>query len=556
MTSEDSWKQKYLDELEDAERREKLWEGRVNALERMLVRTSLASEGQDIKLDQSLTELRRLLRNSEPDTDELHALQEQIDRRISYLDERRDRTVGEIRTALQKLLGIVSGYPQFRQHKSGLRALEKSIGEPLALRDALPDWLHELCELLHKHAEQSADPGQRSTNGVLGRLLGRKKEVDDPGQENAVGDSLDVGAPVPEVWETASGDQRLRIARRVGELLGQLRKQVVLEPDADERARHLQDDLLRNDDWEQLRDGLNGVADLVIAALTRSQREFEGFLRRLDERLQSLQHHFAEQQSAQSGRQSASEELEKDIREELDAFGNRVDATNDMDELKASVASHLSSVSGAIDLYRQREAEREALLTRQLEAMQEKLALVEAHSEQMSKQLVQERSRALTDLLTELPNREAWEERLQLEYNRWSRYGHPLSLSVLDIDFFKRVNDSYGHKAGDRVLQLVAGALRERLRNTDFIARYGGEEFVVLLPDTTQGDARKVMDEVREHIAGLPFHFQGEPVSVTFSAGVAQFVQDEDVEEAFDRADRLLYDAKKAGRNRVLASDG
>ena len=87
----------------------------------------------------------------------------------------------------------------------------------------------------------------------------------------------------------------------------------------------------------------------------------------------------------------------------------------------------------------------------------------------------------MTDLLTELPNREAWQERLSFEYNRWQRYSHPLTVGVLDIDLFKRINDSYGHKAGDRVLQLVAREFRERLRTTDFVARFGGEEFVVLL---------------------------------------------------------------------------
>jgi diguanylate cyclase len=123
---------------------------------------------------------------------------------------------------------------------------------------------------------------------------------------------------------------------------------------------------------------------------------------------------------------------------------------------------------------------------------------------------------------------------------------------VLDIDFFKRVNDSYGHKAGDRVLQLVARALRERLRATDFIARFGGEEFVILLPETNVDNARSVLDSMRGHIAELPFHFRGEPVSVTFSAGLAEFDGDDDEDDVFDRADKALYLAKDSGRDQVL----
>jgi diguanylate cyclase len=172
----------------------------------------------------------------------------------------------------------------------------------------------------------------------------------------------------------------------------------------------------------------------------------------------------------------------------------------------------------------------------------------------MQEQVRRERLRAMTDLLTELPNREAWQERLAFEYNRWQRYGHPLTVGVLDIDLFKRVNDSYGHKAGDRVLQLVAREFRERLRNTDFVARFGGEEFVLLFPETGPDDAQRVLDELRAHVGRLPFHFRGEPVTVTFSAGLAGLVSGDTEESVFDRADRALYQAKDNGRNRVVVS--
>lgn len=491
MTEDASWKNKYLRELEDAGQRGKAWEERIRALERMLVRTCLAAEGQDSKLDDALAEVRALARQENAGGPAWQKLQERIDRRIRHLDELRERSQ------------------------------------------------------------------RKDKRSLLGRLLGRDEAgtADTKVPEDRVSE-LQPGSVDLETGKEDCTDERLRIARRVGELLEQLRRQVTLEPEADERAKYLQDHLVTSDDWEELREGLSGVAELVIAALTRSQREFEGFLRRLDDRLQALQQHFSEQQTAQTSRKTASRELEEEIREELDVFSRRAKASGSLEELKGSVAGHLSNVSRAVSLYREREAEREAVLTRQLKTMQEKLAAVEAHSEQMSEQLQQERSRAITDLLTGLPNRQAWEERLELEYNRWLRYGHPLSVVVLDIDHFKRVNDSYGHKAGDRVLQLVAGALRERFRNTDFIARYGGEEFVVLLPDTSLQNAALVLNDVREHIAKLPFHFRAEPVSVTFSAGVTQFADDEHLEEAFERADQALYKAKDAGRNQVMVAAG
>ncbi|MBL3557973.1 diguanylate cyclase [Marinobacter sp. JB05H06] len=331
--------------------------------------------------------------------------------------------------------------------------------------------------------------------------------------------------------------------------------QVSLDPASEARARRLQESLLNSDNWDELREGLNGVAELVIAAVTRSQREFEAFLRRLDERLESLRQCFSDQSTAQTGRLNASEALDREIRDELQTLGEQVESSADFDQLKASVGQHLESISGAVERFRTQETERERNLSQQLELMHEKLAAVETHSEQMREELAEERQKALRDVLTQLPNREAWQERLAFEYQRWQRYRHPLTVGVLDIDYFKRVNDCYGHKAGDRVLQLVAKALSDRLRTTDFIARFGGEEFVILMPETPPDVASSVLDGMRKHISALPFHFRGEPVSVTFSAGLAEFVEGDDEDDVFDRADKALYQAKDSGRDRVLISD-
>ena len=490
MASDQSWKEKYLQELESADNREKQWKAERNTLERMLVRTSLASEGQAPELDRLLARIRKDLRKNRVDVDAWKELQDQIDRQVALLDERQSATDRK---------------PSFFSRKS-------REPEPQQQQQAHPEPLPENTE----------PPGP---------VPGNDQDIED----NA---------------------QRLRIARRVGQLLGQMLAQVSLEPAAEVRARSLQQSLLASNDWDELREGLNHVAELVIAAVTRSKREFEDFLKRLDERLELLREHFSAQSSAQSGRLHASEDLDREIREEIERVGQRLQESDNLLDLKQSVSRHLESIGQAVGRFRTQESERERALSEQLEAMQEKVAAMEAHSEQMQEQVRKERLRAMTDLLTELPNREAWQERLSFEYNRWQRYSHPLTVGVLDIDLFKRINDSYGHKAGDRVLQLVAKEFRERLRTTDFVARFGGEEFVVLFPETEPADARSVVDKLREHVGRLPFHFRGEPVTVTFSAGLAGFVAGDTEESVFDRAARALYQAKDAGRDRVIISDG
>lgn len=555
MSSDPSWKDKYLQELESSDQRESHWEAERKLLQRMLVRTSLASEGQTAELDRLLERVRDELRKSPINADSWRDLQERIDRQVAALDDRKSESTDRLRTTFEQLLSELRSHPQFKPIKDRVRDLEKRLRKPETLQLDFTGWLVELASVLETGL--SGDNGRDQKRSRFGRLFGGRVNQEPAIQSTAeeiVASSMASPGVELEAPEAEESDQRLRIARRVGELLGHMLNQLTLEPASEARARRLQESLLSSENWDDLREGLSSVADLVIAAVTRGQREFEAFLRRLDERLEVLRQCFSEQANAQAGRLDASQELDRDIRQELWSFGQQVETSVDFGELKASVGRHLESISGAVERFREQESERERNLSQQLELMQEKLVTVEAHSEHMREQLREERQKTLTDVLTQLPNREAWQERLSFEYQRWQRYRHSLSVCVLDIDFFKRVNDSYGHKAGDRVLQLVARALRERLRATDFIARFGGEEFVVLLPETNTETAREVLDNMRGHIAALPFHFRGEPVSVTFSAGLAEFDGDDDEDGVFDRADKALYLAKDSGRDQVLVA--
>ena len=155
------------------------------------------------------------------------------------------------------------------------------------------------------------------------------------------------------------------------------------------------------------------------------------------------------------------------------------------------------------------------------------------------------------DALTGLPNREAYQQRLEQEVQRIKRYGGKLSLMVCDVDLFKRINDSYGHLAGDKVLKIIAKSLQKNLRDSDFIARFGGEEFVVLMPETSTSEAKIVAEKLRTKIEESPFNFKKEPVQITVSFGISEFAKGESADEVFSRADKALYVAKDKGRNQV-----
>jgi diguanylate cyclase (GGDEF)-like protein len=160
---------------------------------------------------------------------------------------------------------------------------------------------------------------------------------------------------------------------------------------------------------------------------------------------------------------------------------------------------------------------------------------------QLDLQTERVRELAVTDELTGLPNRRAWNAELPRTIERVRRTGEPMSLAMIDIDHFKRFNDAYGHPAGDRMLKEAAAAWQEQLRIVDHLARYGGEEFVVLLPDATTTQAREIIDRMR----------LATPLGQTFSAGVATWDGAETSDELTARADIALYAAKSAGRNQV-----
>lgn len=156
---------------------------------------------------------------------------------------------------------------------------------------------------------------------------------------------------------------------------------------------------------------------------------------------------------------------------------------------------------------------------------------------------------AREDVLTKLPNRLAANERLHEEFIRMKRTQRPYAVLMLDIDFFKRVNDTYGHAVGDEVLQTIAASLKETIRTNDFAARFGGEEFLVLLPETNLDAGHAVAEKIRHAIQSLKHPHIGK---ITISIGLEIATPEQTNEyEAVNEADNWLYVAKNSGRNQV-----
>ena len=166
------------------------------------------------------------------------------------------------------------------------------------------------------------------------------------------------------------------------------------------------------------------------------------------------------------------------------------------------------------------------------------------------------RKEAMTDPLTNIANRKAFDARLRADSIQSMEDGQPMCLIMLDIDHFKKINDTYGHQVGDKVIQLVAKTLVDCVKGQDMAARFGGEEFSIILPRTHLKNAVTLADDIRNRIAGkaLSSKTTGESYgTVTLSLGIAQFRHGESLSSLIERADQALYVAKRNGRNRVIA---
>ena len=166
---------------------------------------------------------------------------------------------------------------------------------------------------------------------------------------------------------------------------------------------------------------------------------------------------------------------------------------------------------------------------------------------------------SFTDSLTDLANRRVFDYVLAREFKKTQRSLKPISLLMIDIDYFKQVNDNYGHLVGDAILEQLGLRLKESFRSVDMVARYGGEEFAVVLPDTEGDAARLVADRFRADVDATPFEVNGQLINLTISIGVAAYagnsIKMKNRDALLQSADYALYQAKKLGRNLVVLAN-
>ncbi|MGO9481311.1 MAG: GGDEF domain-containing protein [Candidatus Kryptoniota bacterium] len=293
------------------------------------------------------------------------------------------------------------------------------------------------------------------------------------------------------------------------------------------------------------------VGELINEAIGRIEFSND-FLAELSKDLYKMEQQLLSYQNHNRTTNHISNDFQNDLLSHTNEMHRVFDSGKSLHDVRHLITSKLNTISKAIEIKREsdeaRLLEADANITelqKNLRIYKQEILQVKERSESLEKEV-------LLDALTQINNRRAYDLQIRENLRRFHRNGEQFSLILMDIDHFKKVNDDYGHKAGDKCLKEIAKLIKSSVRQSDFLARYGGEELIAILPGSDAEGARNLAEKVRRRIENARFSYKDEIIPVTISLGVTGVMaSDTEPDTPFIRVDAALYQAKKDGRNRV-----
>ena len=507
MSDKEDWKQRYLEEARD-------WEANEKRLRRGLSRVAIAAEGSSEALDRALDLVQRAAKGGSGDD--------------------LDRAIDEVSRAIRSMDASPSpaAASEVTDPTRETRSFCTGLIDALQLPDDRKADLHRFRERIPELAAEQCLAELASTISSVLR-----------------------DASEPEL--SAAGEETTALAGDVKAVLLALIDEVAVVQPGLGSLNTVREALLRDGagDWHTILSRIIGEIRNIIQRISSDKQALEALVEEVSEELGDITGVLqSDLLGLQSGREQT-ERLHEVMDEGVSRIQQHIDTESDIDRLKEAVSQSLDGIKTAITEFADNDAVRLAEAEARNEELRERVERMEKESEQLQKRLQQNREQLMRDTLTGVRSRLAYDESLAQEFSRFRRYKEVFSLAVLDIDHFKNVNDSYGHSAGDKALQLVAQQISERVRETDLLFRVGGEEFVLILPRTPLAQAQPIVEAVRGAVGTSGFHFEGKPVTITPSAGITAVRDDDTTETIFARGDDALYRSKKGGRDQLTALD-
>ena len=506
----EKWKNKYLNLLDAQEHAGKAQKLDQELLCKTIVRLSIAATGVDPQLEPYLERIRNHVKNG--------------------VDNQKLKT--ELENFTDALNRINDGSPKQKEPAKDISLLFAFL-----LQHYKSEKQQHALTQLEKSCQPLADP--KPLFSAIAAII-----KDDQAPKPAVEVSIE---------ETIPTERLIDPAYVTGQLLQMLQNIEIPESSA-QKAQALKQELEGHDASHALEATLDGVVSLVLEINANvnnqpKQQDIDKFIAHITQQLTELGLAVTDSGVALMNASLERNKLDESVTEQMSDLQNRSVNATQLEPLKQVISSHIAQITKEIQEHKQKEANQREKYQSQLDELGQKIKAMESETGELKSKLITATTNAERDTLTNLPNRLAYDERLKMEIARWQRYHTPLCLVVWDIDFFKKVNDQYGHQVGDKVLVQVGNQFLQHIRRADFVARFGGEEFVMLLPHTNKHSALKVTEKLRNLIEENALMVNGTPLTVTVSCGITQFFKGDTHESAFERADQALYRAKEQGRN-------
>mgnify|MGYP000946970703 CR=1 FL=1 len=475
-----------------------------------------------------------------PEGKDLHAriglLQEQRDQAVRQVDDL-ERRAGRLADFLRRTVVTLAGLVRPGENASMKKSLEEL--KRLSLAGAEIEELEAGLGTLKQSVIQEPHLSERPRSGD-GGLWGRWMKRRDPSAK-----PVEISR---EVHFKDLQDYYREVLRQLGEELGD---------SSLERLAEIRQKVNEAESFDHLVGLLADLTSLIqtYTGLIREERkQAAAFIRDIGSSLLQMEARFLSSCSHTSEAHQANRRFDLVLETQMNEIHNSAQLSKSLSEFREVVVNKLTTIRTAME-HKQRDDDiRMEKAKREMEELNKTLRAMKAEIDQIQEKTKSLEQETLTDPLTGAHNQRAYKQRLNEELSRYHRYRQVFSMLLFDIDHFKRVNDEYGHRAGDRCLKEVIKRIRPILRDTDFLARYGGEEFVILLPGIDREAACAVAERLCKMVQNTRFVYQGMEIRITISVGVTQATPSDHTEEAvFNRADRAVYEAKNAGRNRVVA---
>lgn len=466
-------------------------------------------EGQSASLDQSLSQLRKHMMNSEDAVPE--DIVQKIDQEIHVLHlERNENTQDFLKISADWLRELKGGNLADSQSKQLLEATAALQDKDKSLY-SLPTKFNLLLDI-------QSSVNQLSREGIF-----------------------------PTSMPSDNAEPLKKITTKFNQLLGLITPSKVDFSRYQTLSALLEKDLV----LEAIPEVIGKITEFLEIEKATKGEDFSNYLQGLNKQLTEVQGFISKTQAVDSDSAKIRSKADGTIRDSVINIRESVEQATEIEVLKEELSYQLSHIVGAVDALQVEEEKRESSLLASYIALKQRVNVMEKEADKVQEYIEEERKQARRDALTGLPNRTAYNEIMAYQIEQFTRYNKKLTLVICDLDHFKQVNDNYGHLAGDKVLSLVAKILDKGTRSADFATRYGGEEFAVILPSTTDKQAAEAMNKIRRLLCKSPFNFRGEPISISMSFGISEAVAGDSIESLFLRADAALYKAKENGRNNV-----